>query len=81
MPGGPENPVPSTLLGLLPGLRVQVTHVRVTRQRDRGEHVLAVRVCYNIMSANVPGNNVIVAGLEEVVRMWGVARPRTLGYH
>lgn len=49
--------------------RVQVTSVQVARERDRGENVLAVRVRYNIISANVPGNNVIVAGLEEVVRM------------
>lgn len=47
--------------------RVQLTSVQVTR--DRGENVLSVRVRYNIISANVPGNNVIVAGLEDVVRM------------
>lgn len=47
--------------------RVQLTSVQVTRERDRGENVLAIRLRYNIISANVPGNNVIVAGVEQVV--------------
>jgi hypothetical protein len=49
--------------------RVQLTSVQVTRERDRGENVLALRIRYNIISANVPGNNVIVAGVEQIVRM------------
>jgi len=47
--------------------RVQLTSVQVTRERDRGENVLALRIRYNIISANVPGNNVILAGVEQVV--------------
>lgn len=49
--------------------RVQLTSVQVTRERDRGENVLAVRVRYNLISANVPGNNVILAGIEQTVRL------------
>lgn len=47
--------------------RVQLTSVQVTRERDRGENVLALRIRYNIISANTPGNNVILAGVEQVV--------------
>ena len=47
--------------------RVHLTSVQVTRERDRGENVLALRIRYNIISANVPGNNVILAGVEQVV--------------
>ena len=47
--------------------RVQLTSVQVTRERDRGENVLAIRLRYNIISANTPGNNVIVAALEQTV--------------
>jgi phage baseplate assembly protein W len=48
----------------MPGLerwepRVQLTSVQVTRERDRGENVLSIRLRYNIISANVLGNNVI----------------------
>lgn len=49
--------------------RVQVTSVQVTRERDRGENVLSVRLRYNIISTNVPGNNVILAGVEQTVRV------------
>jgi phage baseplate assembly protein W len=47
--------------------RVQLTSVQVTRERDRGENVLALRIRYDIISANTPGNNVIVAGVEQAV--------------
>jgi phage baseplate assembly protein W len=49
--------------------RVQLTSVQVTRERDRGENVLAIRLRYNIISANVPGNNVILQGIEQLVRV------------
>jgi hypothetical protein len=45
--------------------RVQLTSVQVTRERDRGENILAIRLRYNIISTNVPGNNVLVAGVEQ----------------
>jgi phage baseplate assembly protein W len=47
--------------------RVQVTSVQVTRERDRGENVLSVRVRYNLISANVPGNNVLVEHIDQTV--------------
>lgn len=47
--------------------RVQLTSVQVTRERDRGENVLAIRLRYNIISTNVPGNNVILGGLEHTI--------------
>jgi phage baseplate assembly protein W len=49
--------------------RVQLTSVQVTRERDRGENVLAIRLRYNIISANVPRNNVFVTGVEQVVAL------------
>ena len=48
--------------------RVQVTTVQVTRERDRGGNVLAIRLRYNIISTGAPGANVLVAGVEQVVR-------------
>lgn len=49
--------------------RVQLTSVQVTRERDRGANVLAIRLRYNIITANTPGNNVILAGVEQTVQM------------
>jgi hypothetical protein len=46
-----------------PGARVQLTSVQVTHERDRGENVLAIRLRYNIISANVPENNLLVPGV------------------
>ncbi|HVW29229.1 MAG TPA: GPW/gp25 family protein [Polyangiaceae bacterium] len=48
--------------------RVIVTSVKVTRERQDGENVLAIRLRYNVISANVPGNNVLIEGVEQVVR-------------
>lgn len=47
--------------------RVQLTSVQVTRERDRGENVLALRIRYSIISANVPGNNVLLADINQTV--------------
>ena len=44
-----------------------VTSVKVTRERQDGENVLAIRLRYNIISTNTPGNNVIVSGVEQAV--------------
>jgi hypothetical protein len=38
--------------------------VKVTRERQDEENILALRLRYNIISTNVPGNNVIVSGVE-----------------
>lgn len=48
--------------------RVVVTSVRVTRERQDGENVVAIRLRYNIISTNVPGNNVLLEGVEQTVR-------------
>lgn len=47
--------------------RVVVTSVKVTRERQDGENVLAIRLRYNVISTNVPGNNVILSGVEQTV--------------
>lgn len=47
--------------------RVQVTSVQVTRERQDGENVLAIRLRYNLISTNTPGNNVILPGLAQTV--------------
>lgn len=47
--------------------RVQVTSVRVTRERLDGENVLSIRLRYNVISANTPGNNVLVPAVDQVV--------------
>jgi len=49
--------------------RVVVTAVQVTRERQEGENVLAIRVRYDVISGNAPGNNVIVAGVEQTVKI------------
>jgi hypothetical protein len=35
--------------------------------RRHGENVLATRLRYNVISTNVPGNNVLLGGVEQVV--------------
>jgi hypothetical protein len=48
--------------------RVVVTSVKVTRERQEGENVLALRLRYNIISTNVPGNNVLLEGVQQTIR-------------
>lgn len=47
--------------------RVVVTSVKATRERQDGENVLALRLRYNVISTNVPGNNVLIEGVEQRV--------------
>jgi phage baseplate assembly protein W len=47
--------------------RVQVTSVQVARERDRGENVLAIRLRYNVIDRNVPGNNVLIESIEQTI--------------
>lgn len=47
--------------------RVVVTGVQVTREQQDGENVLAIRIRYDVIAINVPGNNVILAGVEQSV--------------
>lgn len=49
--------------------RVRVTSVQVTRERQNGENVLSIRVRYDVIDRQVPGNNVLLAGLEQTVRV------------
>jgi uncharacterized protein len=49
--------------------RVQVTSVQATRESLDGENVLAIRVRYSVISTNTPGNNVILSGIEQTVRL------------
>ncbi len=46
--------------------RVIVTSVQVTREQ---RNVLAIRVRYDVISTNTPGNNVILSGIEQTVRV------------
>ena len=47
--------------------RVVVTSVQVMREQQDSENVLAIRLRYNVISTNTPGNNVIGAGVNQVV--------------
>ena len=49
--------------------RVHVTGVHVTREQQDGENVLAIRITYDVIDRNVPGNNVILPSIEQIVRM------------
>lgn len=39
----------------------------VGRLQQEGENVLAIRIRYDVISTNTPGNNVIVTGVEQIV--------------
>ena len=47
--------------------RVVVTTVAITREVQSGADVLAIRVRYDVISANTSGNNVILSGVEQTV--------------
>ena len=49
--------------------RVLVTDVRITREQHDGENVLAIRLRYDVISTNTPGNNVILSRIEQAVRL------------
>jgi uncharacterized protein len=44
--------------------RVVVTSMQIAREQQDGEDVRAIRLRYNVISTNVPGNNVILSGVE-----------------
>lgn len=48
--------------------RIVVTSVKITRERQDGENILAIRLRYNVISTNVPGNNVLLEGVEQTIR-------------
>ena len=41
--------------------------VQVAREQQDGANVLAIRLRYNVISTNVPGNNAILSGVEQTV--------------
>ena len=47
--------------------RVIVTGVRIAREQHNGENVLAIRLRYDVIATNTPGNNVILPGIEQNV--------------
>lgn len=47
--------------------RVLVTSTQIARQQKDGEDVLAIFLAYDLIATNTPGNNVIVAGITQVV--------------
>jgi uncharacterized protein len=49
--------------------RVVVTSVQVMREQREGENVLAIRIRYDVISTNTPGNNVILSGIDQTVRV------------
>ena len=49
--------------------RVRVTGVKVTREQQEGENVLAIRVRYSILSTNTPGNGVSLSTAEQTLRV------------
>jgi phage baseplate assembly protein W len=49
--------------------RVQVNSVAASRETLDGENVLTLRVRYCVISTNTPGNNVILSGIEQTVRL------------
>ena len=49
--------------------QVVVTSVNVTREKQDGENVLAIRIRYDVISTNTPGNNVILSGIEQIARV------------
>ena len=49
--------------------RIVVTSVNATREPLEGTNVLTLRIRYNLISANVPGTNVLLSGLEQTVRI------------
>jgi uncharacterized protein len=49
--------------------RIVVTGVAIGRLCQDGENVLAIRIRYDVISTNTPGNNVILAGIDQTVPM------------
>lgn len=49
--------------------RVIVTNVRLIREQHDGENILAIRLRYDLISTNTPGNNVDLSGIDQTVRL------------
>jgi uncharacterized protein len=55
--------------------RVLLTEVRITREQHNGENILAIRLRYDVISTNTPGNNVILSGIEQTIMLTGDGGP------
>ena len=49
--------------------RISVTSVSATKEVLDGANVLALRIRYNLITSNVPGNNVLLSGIEQELRI------------
>jgi len=49
--------------------RIVATAVQIAREQHDGENVLSIRLRYDVISANTPGDNVIVAGVEQTLML------------
>jgi phage baseplate assembly protein W len=47
--------------------RISVTSVQIGRVQHDGVNVLELRVRYDVVSTNVPGNNIILSELEQLI--------------
>jgi hypothetical protein len=47
--------------------RIVVISVQVTREQRGGEKILAIRLHYNVISTNTPGNNVMLHDVSQTV--------------
>jgi phage baseplate assembly protein W len=49
--------------------RVVVTSLRAKRLEDGEDNKIVIRLRYNVIQRNVPGNNVILEGIEQTVAL------------
>lgn len=64
--------------------RIRVTSVQITRERDRGENVLAIRLRYSIAATGSAAGGIIVENVEQMVAVppLGMSRaPASGGVH
>lgn len=47
--------------------RVVVTSVQISREQQDGENVLAIKVRYDVISTNTPGNNKVLSGVKQTI--------------
>ena len=45
--------------------RIRVTSVQITRERDRGENVLAIRLRYDVLSTRIAASTTVWVGAEQ----------------
>lgn len=59
--------------------RIVVTAVTVQREQQDGENVLAIRIRYDIISTNTPGNNMLLPNVEQIVVLQRQVTPIAAG--